>query len=436
MDVPPPTNERTLPVLDMSGLLEGPVSRENEKVMAFVGSLDDAAKKHGFFYLVGHGLSEGELEEPHLLARDLFRRPREDLEGIGMAKQPETFRGFQNLGDNVTLGKRDRHSALDLWEEVETAEMEEGMKGEAVRFMKTGIVGKMKPFITGKNLWPSEDFKERTEAYVEKVKKVGMLLMSATALCFGLPPETFDKSLDPRGFWGLRFIHYPPRGAGGAANGISRGQPATRESASSSMQLRGSEGAEGGVKGEKETGGAGASGDKAGGEGGDGEEFGHGVGAHTDYGFLTLVNQDDTPGALEVFLDPSNEGRGHSGTEGERKGGRWLPVDPLKGALVVNIGDMLAVLTNLRWKSTLHRVDNKTGRERTSIPFFCEPNVFTVVKPIVTEGGAGDGGGGPIDSEACTFNLAGGVKVPVSEGIVYGEWVCSKVAGNFDFGGM
>ncbi len=54
--------------------------------------------------------------------------------------------------------------------------------------------------------------------------------------------------------------------------------------------------------------------------------------------------------------------------------GEWVSVTPPKGALVVNIGDMLERLTNNRLKSTLHRVVNPIGdaaqRSRYSMPFF------------------------------------------------------------------
>ncbi|HXV01111.1 MAG TPA: 2OG-Fe(II) oxygenase family protein [Caulobacteraceae bacterium] len=57
----------------------------------------------------------------------------------------------------------------------------------------------------------------------------------------------------------------------------------------------------------------------------------------------------------------------------ERHGG-WLPIDPPPGALVVNIGDMLARLTNDVLPSTTHRVVNpgakRAGVARYSMPFF------------------------------------------------------------------
>jgi len=62
------------------------------------------------------------------------------------------------------------------------------------------------------------------------------------------------------------------------------------------------------------------------------------MGAHTDYGVLTILLADDVPG-LQVFRE-----------------GAWHDVAAPRGAFVCNIGDMLERWTNTRWTSTLHRV--------------------------------------------------------------------------------
>ncbi|KAG7390130.1 hypothetical protein PHYBOEH_007146 [Phytophthora boehmeriae] len=81
-----------------------------------------------------------------------------------------------------------------------------------------------------------------------------------------------------------------------------------------------------------------------------------GAGAHTDYGLITLLSTDTT-GGLQIFHEE-----------------KWIDVPPREDAFVVNIGDMAERFTNGRFKSTLHRVVNSSGKERYSVPFFYEPN--------------------------------------------------------------
>lgn len=96
-----------------------------------------------------------------------------------------------------------------------------------------------------------------------------------------------------------------------------------------------------------------------------------GVHHHTDAGALTLLLQDDVPG-LEV----------------EREG-RWHLVEPRADALVVNIGDIVQVWSNDRYRAALHRVRASGDQPRYSAPFFFNPSYESCYAPLPTTSGAG-----------------------------------------------
>jgi isopenicillin N synthase-like dioxygenase len=98
------------------------------------------------------------------------------------------------------------------------------------------------------------------------------------------------------------------------------------------------------------------------------------IAAHTDFGTLTMLLQDEC-GGLQVE-DPFNKGI-------------FLPAPYIKNSLVVNTGDFLMRWSNDQLKSTLHRVtnppvDSETGisKARYSIPFFVSANKDKVVDAL------------------------------------------------------
>jgi isopenicillin N synthase-like dioxygenase len=90
-----------------------------------------------------------------------------------------------------------------------------------------------------------------------------------------------------------------------------------------------------------------------------------GIPPHTDtLGLTFLLHVDDTPG-LQI-----------------KRGGRWFPVRPLPGALVVNVGDVLEVLTNGAYASVQHRVVPDADRGRTTVAMFHDAYVDGMVTPL------------------------------------------------------
>ncbi len=90
-----------------------------------------------------------------------------------------------------------------------------------------------------------------------------------------------------------------------------------------------------------------------------------GVGAHSDYGNMTILAQDNV-GGLQVM----------------NRDGDWIEATPIPGTFVINIGDLIQKLTNDLYIANLHRVINISGRERYSIPFFIDADYDAVIEPL------------------------------------------------------
>jgi isopenicillin N synthase-like dioxygenase len=94
------------------------------------------------------------------------------------------------------------------------------------------------------------------------------------------------------------------------------------------------------------------------------EQHEWGVGEHTDYGLLTILLQDAV-GGLQV-----------------KSRGEWIEAPPVENTFICNIGDMLEKMTGGLYRSTPHRVLNKSGKDRLSFPLFFDPGFDTVIEPI------------------------------------------------------
>ena len=88
---------------------------------------------------------------------------------------------------------------------------------------------------------------------------------------------------------------------------------------------------------------------------------------HTDYGIITLLAQDNS-GGLQV----------------RPRGGDWIEAPPIENTYVLNVGDMLARWTNERFVSTPHRVVNRSGGDRYSLPYFLDPSMDALIECLPT----------------------------------------------------
>jgi isopenicillin N synthase-like dioxygenase len=156
----------------------------------------------------------------------------------------------------------------------------------------------------GANLWPENlpGFRPQMEAYHAAVTALGKHLMASMALSLDLPEDYFAAGLEDL-MCSVRLLHYPPQSADSAYNQL-------------------------------------------------------GAGAHTDWGSITMLLQDDC-GGLEV----------------RHASGEWMRATPVRGTLIVNLGDMIRRWTNDIYHSTMHRVlNNISNHDRYSVATFFNPN--------------------------------------------------------------
>ncbi|XP_074589870.1 1-aminocyclopropane-1-carboxylate oxidase homolog 1-like isoform X2 [Curcuma longa] len=99
-----------------------------------------------------------------------------------------------------------------------------------------------------------------------------------------------------------------------------------------------------------------------------------GTSAHSDPGFLTVLLQDHI-GGLQVLHND-----------------KWVEVPPIPGALVINIADLLQLISNDRFKSVEHRVVANREGPRISIACFfsthfhpCSTRLYGPIKELISE---------------------------------------------------
>ncbi|PKI69083.1 hypothetical protein CRG98_010552 [Punica granatum] len=89
-----------------------------------------------------------------------------------------------------------------------------------------------------------------------------------------------------------------------------------------------------------------------------------GLNPHSDADALTLLLQVNDIEGLQI-----------------RKDGMWVPVEPLPNAFVVNIGDLMEMVSNGIYRSIEHRGTVNALKERISVATFYSPNMDAEIGP-------------------------------------------------------
>ena len=95
----------------------------------------------------------------------------------------------------------------------------------------------------------------------------------------------------------------------------------------------------------------------------------------------------------------------------------WLAVPPIADTLVVNVGEALKVWTDGIFSSAAHRVINRSGRERYSIPYFMYPSYDALISPILRN---------PDPASVAPEDLA--TSMPRDRPFLYGEFKAQSTA--------
>jgi isopenicillin N synthase-like dioxygenase len=274
--------------------------------------IDTALREHGFFALAGHGVPQAVVDAAFDASHRFFAladadKRRWHIDGWRDRAPSRPQAAAAPQGEQKSLG---RPGALLKrgFDPIGWQSLDVGMPPDVKESFYTGNTG------YGPNQWPDESlvpgFRAACEAYSAAMYGVARRLMALFAQALGMAPHAFDGYMrDPT--CTTRLLHYPP-------------QPASAEPG----QI--------------------------------------GCGAHTDWGALTLLAQDDA-GGLQV----------------QRADGSWFDVAPMPGVLVVNTGDMMPRWTNDRWRSTMHRVINRiSGKDRWSIAYFFDLDPDARIAPL------------------------------------------------------
>jgi isopenicillin N synthase-like dioxygenase len=273
---------------------------------AVAREVGQACRDIGFLIVSGHGVPDDLIEQTYQTAKTFFALPVAEKEAVDRPA-PNVVRGYSAVGGEGLSYSLDEPTPPDLKESFTIGPVD---------------FDRDDPYFTGpqagphfaENAWPArpEALRPVWTAYFSAMEDLAADLMRMFALALDLPEAYFDDKID-RHISMFRALRYPDQ--------IQPPEPG---------QMR--------------------------------------AGAHSDYGSLTILRQEQRPGGLQV----------------QNKAGEWVDVPAIPGTFVVNIGDLMMQWTNDLWTSTMHRVVNPprdlaAESDRISLVFFHQPNYDAMV---------------------------------------------------------
>jgi isopenicillin N synthase-like dioxygenase len=292
-------------------MVEVPIIDIDRTPAIVAGELDKVCRTVGFFQIIGHGIDPDGADDAWGAARAFFDLPLSERLAVSRPDDTNPY-GYLPASMESLSRSLDQATPGDLKEIFNIGPVDPPTH----EFLSPDEAAVYSP-----NQWPDRvlpALRPAWERYYRDMLGLGDRLMALFALALDLPAGFFTDKIDQSPS-AMRAINYPEQ-----------------ETEPIPGQLR--------------------------------------AGAHTDYGTLTILRQDDAPGGLEVLDEVQ---------------GAWVPIPSVADAFVINIGDLMARWTNDRWRSTLHRVVNPPRQpglatRRQSMPFFHNANYSCRVECLPT----------------------------------------------------
>ncbi|RVT91632.1 isopenicillin N synthase family oxygenase [Rhodovarius crocodyli] len=190
----------SLPILDLSRL-DGPDHA------AFLAELRDAARRVGFFYIVGHGVPDTLEQALRQEARAFFALPEAEKLAVEMIHSPH-FRGYTRAGREITRGAPDWREQFDIHSERETLPQPAGAPGWTR--------------LQGPNQWPAAQpaLRPALLAWQAALTQVAIRLLSAFAEALEQPRDAFEDITRDKPNQAMKIIRYPGRASGESDQGV------------------------------------------------------------------------------------------------------------------------------------------------------------------------------------------------------------------------